>query len=224
MTLTTDAMNRLVGLVDQALGLAEVQASQRVTQLRHDFPHDRPQHTIDRLERQFSRTVTLTGAGTGAIAAAPGVGLGLAAGVAGGDLLAFLTAAATHVLAVAKVHGVEISRDTPTDLESRRTLLLGVLLGSPGAKVVLNAAGQTGARWGRLITGTLPLRVLREVNRLLGGMLLRRFGPRAGLVAAIKVAPLGLGAVFGGGGNYLLARELIGSTRAAFGTPTDDYR
>lgn len=204
----------LLALVDRALGFAEGISDKRVDQLRRQFPHDSPFRLIERLDKQFSRTVTATGAGTGALAAAPGIGLGLAVGAAGGDLLAFLTAAAAHALAVAKVHGVVVS-----GIEHRRALLLGVLLGNAGAKVVTNTAGRAGAHWGRLLAGTLPLRVVREINKHLGGMLLRRFGPRAGIVAVAKAAPLGLGAVLGGGGNFLMARDLILSTRRAFGDP-----
>lgn len=204
--------------VDKALDVADSLAERRVTALRRSEPTATPARLIELLERDFTRAVVVTGAGTGALAAVPGAGLPVALAVAGGDIVAFMTAAAAHALAVARIHGADVR-----GREYQRTLLLGVLLGSNGAKVVLNSAGRAGMRWGRLLGETVPVMVLKEVNERLGGLLLRRFGPRAGIVGALKVAPLGIGAVIGGLGNAALAREVVQATRGAFGAAPTSF-
>lgn len=213
----TDPRGALMALVDKALRFADDLAAKRVAQLRAERPHDTPAHVIEQLERQFSQTVTMTGAGTGALAAAPGVGLPLAVGASTGDMLAMLTAAGTHVLGVARVHGVPLG-DIDTDgLDIRRTLLFGVLLGNTGTKLIVNTASRTGAQWGRAIAGSMSVQVLRTLNRRLGGLLLRRVAPLLGLGAAVKFVPLGVGAVLGGTGNFFMAKQVIASTHDAFG-------
>lgn len=212
-----------MSMVDKALKFADDRADKRLAKLRADHPHDRPAHTIERLEKQFAQTVAATGAGTGALAAAPGVGLPLAAGAAGGDMLAFLTAAGTHVLAVARVHGVSLGDIDTEGMEKRRTLLFGVLLGNSGTKIIVNTASRTGAQWGKAIAGSLSVQALRELNRRLGGLLLRKLGPRFGLVAAAKFVPLGIGAALGGSGNYFMAKQVIATSREAFGDPPAEW-
>lgn len=208
-----------MALVDKALRFADDLAAKRVAQLRTERPNDTPVHVVEQLEKQFSQTVTVTGAGTGALAAAPGVGLPLAVAASSGDMLAMLTAAGAHVLAVARVHGVPLG-DIDTDgLETRRTLLFGVLLGNTGTKLIVNTASRSGAQWGSAIAGSMSVQVLRELNRRLGGLLLRRVAPLLGLGAVVKLVPLGVGAVLGGTGNFFMAKQVISSTRDAFGDP-----
>lgn len=215
----TDPRGALMGLVDKALRFADDIAARRVAQLRADRPHDTPTHVVELLEKQFSQTVTMTGAGTGALAAAPGVGLPLAIGASSGDMLAMLTAAGAHVLAVARVHDVPLG-DIDTDgLERRRTLLFGVLLGNTGTKIIVNTASRTGAQWGRAVAGSMSIQVLRTLNRRLGGLVLRRVAPLLGLGAAVKFVPLGVGAVLGGSGNFFMSKQVIASTHDAFGEP-----
>lgn len=197
---------------DRALAVADGLAERRVTALRAANPTMTPAELVTALEREFTVAVVATGAGTGTVAAVPAVGLPAALALSGGDLVAFLTAAASHALAVARIHGARVR-----DVEYQRALLLAVLLGQTGSRVVINVAGTTGVRWGQALAQTLPIQVIREVNRLLGGLLLKKFGPKAGLVTFVKVAPMGLGALIGGIGNLALAREVVRSTRDAFG-------
>lgn len=204
--------DRLSAAVDRALAVADGVADRRLAALRRAHPAMTSDQLITVLEREFTAAVTATGTGAGLLAAVPAVGLPVAVGVAGADLATFLTAAAAHTLAVARIHGAPV-----TSVEHKRALVLAVLLGNAGTKVVMNSAGHLGVRWGQAVAATLPLRIIRELNEILGELLLKKFGPRAGLVTAAKVTPLGLGAVIGGAGNLVLAREVIRSTRSAFG-------
>jgi len=202
----------LLHLVDRALQVADGLAERRVAALRQANPTMSPAELIAALEREYTGAVVATGAGTGLVAAVPAVGLPVAVGLAGADLLTFLTASAAHALAVARIHGQQIS-----DVEYQRALLLGVLLGNSGSKVVLNTAGRAGVRWGQVLGETVPIRIIREINEALGGLLLKKFGPRAGLVTFFKLTPLARGALLGGVGNLALAREVLRSAHEAFG-------
>jgi len=188
-----------------------------VEELRRTFPHDTPFHVEQRLESGFRRTITLSGASTGAVAAAPGVGLPLAVGATGVDMLAVLTAAGTYVLGTASLHGVALGELDAAGMERRRTLLFGVLLGNSGSKLILNTVQRTGTQWARAIAGSLSMQVLRELNRRLGGLLLRKLAPALGALAVARLVPMGIGAALGGGGNYFLASQIIASTHDAFG-------
>ncbi len=205
---------RLNAAVDQALAVADGVADRRLAAIRAARPGITPAQATRLLEREFAGLTVTTGAGTGLAAAVPVVGLPGAIGLAGVDLVTFLTAAAAHSLAVARVHGQDFR-----SIERQRALVLAVLVGNAGGKVVLNTVGRTGVRWGQSLAATLPLQLLKRLNTLLGGMLVRKFGPKAGLVAVVKTIPLGLGAVIGGTGNFVLGREVIHSTREAFGEP-----
>lgn len=214
MSTRADWQQHLLSAVDKALGVADGVADRRLAALRRANPDMTPSGLITALEREFTVAVAATGSGTGLVAAVPAVGTPAAVGVAGADLVTFLTAAAAHTLAVARIHGA-----TVTEVEHQRALVLAVLLGNAGAKVVMNSAGHVGVRWGQAVAATLPLRIIKELNVALGGLLLKKFGPRAGIVTVAKVTPLGLGAVIGGAGNLVLAREVVRSSRAAFGEP-----
>lgn len=215
---TSQWEQRLTAALDQALAVADGLADQRVAAIRRARPELSPRQVIGVLEREFAGLTVVTGAGTGMVAAVPAVGLVAALGLAGADLVAFLTASAAHALAVARVHGQDYR-----SVERQRALVLAVLIGNAGSKVVLNTVGRTGVRWGRSLAATLPLRLVKELNRRLGGLLLKKFGPKAGLVSAVKTIPLGLGAAIGGTGNFVMGREVIHSTREAFGAPPEVF-
>lgn len=212
MTEQTQARDLLTAAIDRALAVADGLAERRVSALRSANPAMSPAELVAALEREFTVAVVATGTGTGTVAAVPAIGLPAALALSGADLAAFLTGAAAHALAVARIHGAQV-----TDIEYQRTLLLAVLLGNTGSRVVINVAGTTGVRWGQALAQTWPIQVIKEANRILGGLLVKRFGPKAGLVTFFKVAPLGLGAVIGGAGNLALAREVVRATREAFG-------
>ena len=73
-------------------------------------------------------TVTIQDAGGGAAvggaAAAPGVGTGISLALSAGEALSSLELSTLYVLSVAEVHGVPLD-----EIERRRTLVLGILLG-----------------------------------------------------------------------------------------------
>ena len=54
----------------------------------------------------------------------------------------------------------------------------------------------------------IPLATIRAINGVLSRMLLRRYGTRRGAIALGTALPLGLGAIVGGGANYIAVRNL----------------
>ncbi|MGL4745411.1 MAG: hypothetical protein ACRCXL_13630 [Dermatophilaceae bacterium] len=87
--------------------------------------------------------VSATGAASGGAAAVPGIGTPAALALALGDAAGFAGIAVLYVLSLAEIHDLPV-----TELERRRTLLLGVLLGvllgDAGAKSVQKVAARTG--------------------------------------------------------------------------------
>lgn len=171
------------------------------------------------LERSYTGLVATTGAAAGGVAAAPGIGIvgGTVAGVA--DAGAFTTATAVYVLAVASVHGIEV-----TDLERRKALLLAILAGPGGAAAVEKVAGRTGAHWGRRLTQSVSIDVIRRVNRVLGRNFVTKYGTKQGILVLGKTIPFGIGAAIGAGGNATMARLVVRMTRSAFGPPSTAVR
>ena len=98
----------LTSATDRALAVADGLAERRVAALRAANPTMSPAQMITALEREFTVAVVATGTGTGTVAAVPAIGLPAALALSGGDLVAFLTAAAAHALAVARIHDAHV--------------------------------------------------------------------------------------------------------------------
>jgi hypothetical protein len=206
-------VTRFDGLLDRAIQQASKLASAAVDQLQTQYPNVDKAVLIAKLEAGFSTTVTTTGAATGGMAAAPGVGTFAALATGVGDGTFFLTASASHVLAVAAVHGIRVE-----DYERQRALLLLVLAGGGAAGGVTKAAGRTGAHLGARAVEAAPMEVIRQMNRILGRNFITKYGTKQGIVVLGRAAPFGLGAAIGGGANYMMAKGVIRATRRAFET------
>jgi hypothetical protein len=105
-----------------------------------------PAEVIAVLEKQYLAAVTETGAAVGGAAAAPGIGTIVALTLSGGEIAVFLETTALFALTVAEVHGIRVD-----EVERRRTLVLTVVLGEHGSKLVEKMAGRTDQRWGELL-------------------------------------------------------------------------
>jgi hypothetical protein len=210
-----DGEQRSLPMVNNVLDAAIRQASElsaeAVDRLRTQYPDASDAVLVNKLEALFTATVTTTGAATGAAGALPGVGTvaALAAGV--GDGTFFLTASATHVLAVADVHGIHLE-----NYERQRALLLMILTGGGMAAGMLRAAGRTGAQLGARGVKAAPLQTIREINRVLGPNFVAKYGTKRAILVLGRAAPFGIGFAIGGGGNFLMARDVVKATRKAF--------
>ena len=91
-----------------------------------------------------------------------------------------------------------------------------VLAGGGAAGGMTKAAGRTGAHLGARAVEAARMEAIRQVNRILGRNFVTKYGAKQGIVVLGRAAPFGLGAVIGGGGNYVMARGVIRATRKAF--------
>ncbi len=164
------------------------------------------------LERQYLASVVTLGGGAGATAAVPGVGTAVAVVVNVAEVGAFIEASGLFCLAVAEVHGIQID-----ELERRRTLLLAVLMGNGGSKLVQKLAGRTGPYWAKSVTSKVPMSTINAINKVLGPRFVTKYGTKQGVLVLGRHLPLGMGAAIGAGGNALLGRTTIAGARRAFG-------
>ena len=127
----------------------------------------------------------------------------------GGECIGTARLGILTILTIAALHG----RPTPT-VEERRAWVLAVLIfGSTARQGFAGIANQMGAGLG-IDTGEtnkrgLTMATLRAVNGSLSRMVVRRYGTRRGAIAIGTALPLGVGALFGGGANYVAVRRLV---------------
>lgn len=212
------AISALNGGLDKAVQVSRPVLLKHIEQTRRSRPNATPQEIIDALGRRFTATVAGTGAATGATAAAPGVGNGVSLALAAGDAFGFTGIAALYVFSLAEVHGIPVQ-----DLERRRTLLLGVMLGDAGASTVQQMATRTGPHWGRIVVSKVPVTTLRQINRVLGKNFVTKYGTKQGILVLGKQVPFGIGAAIGGAGNALFAQLTIRSALRAFGPAPETW-
>lgn len=189
-----------------------------INQSRRKRPDAAPAEIAKVLERRFLAAVTSTGAGTGAVAAVPAVGVAPALALAGGDFVAFTSAAGLLALSLAELHDVPV-----TDLERRRTLVMGVLLGDSGSSLITKAAGRTGGHWGKQAVNSIPMSTIKQVNKMLGHNFVTKYGTKQGIVVLGKAVPFGIGAAIGAGGNFAFGRMTVQASRRAFGPAPETW-
>lgn len=206
-------------VLDNVLAMSSGAVRAQVDRLRRRYPGASPEQIVDVLERHYLRWVSTSGGAVGAAAAMPVLGTGTAMALTAGQVAAFLGASGTFVLAVADVHGVEID-----DVERRKALLLGSLLGERGAEVLEAELGVVGtARWGRTLATRLPVATVKTVNTMLSRRLVRTGTAQIGGVALGRLAPFGIGAVIGWTGGRALGKTVVAGSRTAFGSAPDAF-
>lgn len=116
------------------------------------------------------------------------------------------------MLSVAQVHEVQLD-----EIERRRTLIMGIMLGESGSKSIGKLAEHTGQHWARQLISKVPAATLRQINVVLGKNLITKYGTKQGIIVLGRVVPLGIDAVIGGGANATVAAL---AARRAFGPGT----
>lgn len=187
-----------------------------VRRLRESHPDESPAQIRRRLDARFLTMVTASGATVGATAAVPGIGTLTAMGAIGAESLVFLESAAFYTLAVAEVHGVDVSRG-----EHEELLVMTVILGASGTAILSNAVGSGGA--GSLAGRARRIPGLKEINRRMLNRFVRKFAVKRASLALGKLAPAGLGAAVGGWGNRRLGRTVVETADATFGAPPETW-
>lgn len=202
----------ILDLLDKAIGLQTPLVRKNIARARQRHPEATPAEVVRSLERMYVSALAGTGAAVGGAAAAPAVGTGIALALSAGEAFSSLELSTLFVLSVAEVHGVQLD-----EIERRRTLVMGVLLGQSGSTTIGKVAERTGQHWGRQLVSKVSPATLRQINRVLGKHFITKYGTKQGIIVLGRVAPFGIGAVIGGGANATVAALAVRSARRAFG-------
>lgn len=203
---------RVLDLLDKAIALQSPLVRKNIVRARQRNPDASPAQVIRNLERMYVSALTGTGAAVGGTAAAPGVGTGLALALSAGEALSSLELSALFALSIAEVHEVPLD-----EIERRRTIVMGIMLGGSGSATITKIAERTGQHWGRQIVAKVPVETLRQINKVLGRNFVTKYGTKQGIIVLGRVAPFGIGAVVGGGANAATAALAVKAARRAFG-------
>jgi len=209
-----------VKMLDRVLSVQRPVVVAHVRSLRRRHPDASPAEIIQILERQYLTAVTTGGAAVGASAVIPGVGMAAALGLSGAETVGFLETTALFAQSVTEVHGIALD-----DPERARTLVMAMILGSPGTQLINQLAGQVAggqvrtAFWGEMVTSSLPKQVVNGIGGQVRDQFVRRFAARQGTTIVGRALPFGIGAAVGGLGNHALGRKVIQSSRTGFGLP-----
>lgn len=177
-----------------------------------------PAEIIRDLELKYLGVAATSGGSVGAVAAIPAVGTAPALALSVAETGFFLEATALYTLAVAEVHGL------PTyDLDRRRLVLMTVLLGEEGAKLLTKAVPRVANHWGKSIVKAVPMEAIHAANKVLGRNFVTKYGTKQGILVLGRAIPFGIGAVIGGTANAFWADQVIRSTNRAYGPPPSDW-
>jgi hypothetical protein len=209
---------RVLALLNKAIDSQSQLVRKNITRARQRNQEATPAQVIRSLERMYVSALTGTGAAVGGTAAAPGVGTGVALALSAGEALSSLELSALFALSLAEVHGVPID-----EVERRRTIVMGIMLGGSGSTTITKVAERTGQHWGRQVVAKVPVETLRQINKILGKNFVTKYGSKQGIIVLGRVAPFGIGAVIGGGANAALAALAVRAGRRAFGPPSASW-
>lgn len=206
--------------LDRVLDVQRPVVVAHVNRLRRKHPDASPAEIIQILERQYLTAVTSGGAAVGASAVIPGVGMATALGLSGAETVGFLETTALFAQSVTEVHGIALD-----DPERARTLVMAMILGTPGTQLIKQLAGQAAggqartAFWGEMVTASLPKQVVSGIGGQVRDQFVRRFAARQGSTIVGRALPFGIGAAVGGLGNHALGRRVVQASRSGFGVP-----
>ena len=218
-TTTTEHNTMFARQLDRALVSQRPVAISLVRRLRRQAPNATPEQLLEAAEVWYRRAAMSTGGGVGAASVIPGVGTVAGLAIAGVEIFGFLELTAVYALAVAEIHG-----DSTNDPRRARTLVMALMLGDKGKRLIKDLAMRRGAGgiigtavWGELVTQAMPEAVMGELGRRMRDLFLRRFGSRQVGGVLGKVLPFGVGAAVGALGNRALANEVVRNAKDAFG-------
>jgi hypothetical protein len=176
-----------------------------------------------RLDKEFKRSMTGGGALIGATAAVPGVGTATSMGLSVLATGSFLEMCALYAQSKAELAGI-----TTEDPQQAKLLVMGIMLGEEGRQLLGELSAQAEGRGAGPIASIAPMSNAAAgsagastVSQLLGSQMrkqfVRKFFLRRGTSMVARAVPFGIGAVVGGVGNRVLARQITSSAHAAFG-------
>jgi len=204
--------------LDKALDFSRPAVLAHLRRLRRNRPDATPADLLRAVERHYLAAVTAGGTLAGGAAAVPVVGQGVALAINVAQVPAFFQATALLALSYAEVHGVAVD-----DLERRRTLVFGTLLGNAGSAKIMRIAERTGKHWGKMLTTMVDPNTLKAINDVLGRNVVTKWGTTQGILVLGRELPFGFGAGIGGVGNAGFGYLSVRSVRKAFGPPPPTF-
>lgn len=202
--------------LDSAMRVHGSMVEKNIARARQRRPDATPAEVVRALERMYRSALTGAGAAVGAVAAVPAVGTGTALVLSGGEVLSTLELTALFAFSLAQIHGVPLD-----EIERRRTLVMGIMIGQSGADTIPRIAERTGQHWAKQIVAKVPTSKLLQINKVLGRNFITKYGTKQGIIVLGSMVPFGIGAVIGGGANLVLAETAIRASRRAFGPPPE---
>lgn len=206
-------------VLDNALSTQRPVVLAHLATVRRRHPGVADTVILAHLEKQYVLSVSTLGLAAGGTAAMPGGGTALSVSLTILEVGTFLELTTLFALSVAELHGIEV-----LDVDRRRALLLTIILGNSGSRVVEQVAGRIGPHWGRTIVTAIPLQKIRAVNRALGHNFVTKYGRKQGILVLGRAVPAGLGAIIGAAGNAALGYGSVRAARSAFGPLPDSMR
>jgi hypothetical protein len=206
--------------LDRVLDVQRPVVVAHVNGIRRRNPDATPAEIIQILERHYLTAVTTGGAAVGASAVVPGIGIAASFGLSGAETIGFLETTALFAQSVTEVHGIALD-----DPERARTLVMAMILGTPGTQLIKQLAGQAAggqartAFWGEMVASSLPQQAVSGIAKQVRDSFIKRFAARQGTSMLGRALPFGIGAAVGGLGNHALGRKVIQASRSGFGLP-----
>ncbi|OFS25582.1 hypothetical protein [Brevibacterium sp. HMSC07C04] len=197
--------------------------------MRRRNPSASPQELADIIGKHYRNVAMGSGAAVGAVAVFPGLGTTAALGVSAAETAGFLEASALYAQAMAELHGMTI-----VDRPRANALVLGLMLGKAGRKLVrqfsedTGVAGQTnvertGRAWASTVTQTIPSNLLNSLIKKMRDEMIKRYGTKTVGSTVGRILPFGLGAAVGIMVNRSMANVVIKSAAGAFGPMPGDF-
>ncbi|WP_313822015.1 hypothetical protein [Citricoccus sp.] len=188
-----------------------------LNRLRRSHPDETPAQLAERLGKQYLAAVTGGGAAVGGTAVVPGVGTAAALGLSAAATIGFLETTALYAQSVAELMGV-----TTDDPQRAQTLVMAVMLGDDGRKLLRDFTGQAnGSGSGPLAGAVAAISGASGISDVLfqqmKRMFMKKFIIRQGAGMLGRLVPFGVGAVIGGVGNRAMGKSVIKAAQNIFG-------
>ena len=210
--------------IDRVLTVQRPVVLAHIRSIRRGRPNATPEEIIRTLERRYLAAVTTGGALVGASSAVPAIGTGAALALSGVETAGFLEASALYAQSITEVHGIVVD-----DPDRARALVMTMVLGTAGSDLVKQLAGQAAGGggksvfWGEMITKSMPRAVVAPIADRIKATFLKKFALAQGTNVVGRLIPFGIGAVVGGGGNHLLGRQIVRTSREGFGPAPAEF-
>jgi len=182
-----------LGGTETAIAEKAGKAEARAAALRRSHPTWSTDRLAKSVVDRYVATVTVVGGGAGAAAAIPAAGFVTGLALTTADLGIYGLATARMILTVAALYDVDLRRE-----DIRRIHVLGILAGDEAA---IAAAAEMAGTADKLTASSVQL-----LNNRLARNVTLRVGTRMVSARMATLIPLGIGAIAGGGVNFLLGR------------------